>query len=56
MAMYYYECPKCGASLDPGEPCEDCMEKEKKLQETKNRIERLTKPDIHGQMRLDFCG
>lgn len=33
MAMYYYECPKCGASLDPGEPCEDCMEKEKKLQE-----------------------
>lgn len=54
--MFYYECPKCGASLDPGEKCEDCAKKEKKLKETKNRIERLTKQDMSGQMRFDFCG
>lgn len=24
--MQYYECPNCGASLDPGEIC-DCSEK-----------------------------
>lgn len=25
MAMYYNECPQCGACLDPGEHC-DCEE------------------------------
>jgi hypothetical protein len=24
---YYHICPKCGANLDPGEPC-DCEENE----------------------------
>ena len=26
--MYFRECPRCGAHLDPGEPC-DCREVEK---------------------------
>lgn len=21
MSSYYYTCPRCGANLDPGEPC-----------------------------------
>ena len=26
MSHYYRTCPGCGANLDPGEICEDCLE------------------------------
>lgn len=26
---YYHTCPTCGASLDPGERCEDCNPRDK---------------------------
>ena len=30
MSTYYHTCPRCGASLDPGERC-DCTEKRELL-------------------------
>ena len=33
--MSYNVCPDCGASLDPGERCEDCV---KEREEKRNRI------------------
>lgn len=48
--MYYNECPKCGAALDPGEPCEDCMEKENRIKETQKAISQ----GENGQMEFDM--
>lgn len=28
---YYYTCPTCGANLDPGEKCSDCLEENEKI-------------------------
>lgn len=39
--MYYNVCPKCGANLDPGEPCEDCKEKERREEEQKNKAKEM---------------
>lgn len=46
--MYYYECPLCGLSLDPGERC-DCREKH----ETSRKVmDRLLTEEKNGQMVL----
>lgn len=52
--MYYNECPVCGAALDPGEPCEDCMERTKKLKETEQEMSRVIGEDCSGQLELLF--
>jgi len=39
---YYWTCPTCGASLDPGERCEDC-----------NPRERIPYPDAKGYKSVD---
>lgn len=36
-AMYGYICPRCGAHLDPGEPCDCEQEKEIRELEQKDR-------------------
>jgi len=41
---YYWTCPTCGASLDPGERCEDC-----------NPRERIPYPDAKGYKSVDHC-
>lgn len=34
---YYSVCPKCGGTLDPGEPC-DCEEEKEREQNKWNRL------------------
>lgn len=38
---FYKTCPRCGANLDPGEPC-DCEQEEKKMRE---RLAQATRVD-----------
>lgn len=47
---YYKVCPKCGAHLDPGEPC-DCEDEKKKQEEFFK--ENLKENQTTGQ--LTFC-
>lgn len=52
--MSYNVCPDCGASLDPGERCEDCV---KEREEKRNRIELLNRNltvSNNGQYRFIF--
>lgn len=53
--MYYNECPKCGAYLDPGEKCEDCIDKENKIKKTNELIASLTKEGKSGQIEFEFA-
>lgn len=38
---YYNTCPKCGANLDPGEPC-DCMVEKKKREKFYESVTSVT--------------
>lgn len=38
---YYNTCPKCGANLDPGEPC-DCTTERKKQEEFYQSVTKMT--------------
>ena len=53
---YYYECPRCGAHLDPGEHC-DCKAEEKPaaVKITVKRAEEMVRMDKDGQYRLVAC-
>lgn len=46
---YYNTCPKCGANLDPGEPC-DCEEQEEK---SEHIYQNIKENDMTGQ--YVFC-
>ncbi len=52
MAMYYNECPQCGAYLDPGERC-DC---EEERQKQTDRIISMMKINKDGQYELAMVG
>lgn len=34
--MQYYQCPRCGANLDPGEKCDCLMNEEKFFENSEN--------------------
>lgn len=48
--MKYRECPTCGASLDFGEKCEDCMESNKRKADMHRAIKRLVLQEENGQL------
>ncbi len=53
--MYGYICPRCGAHLDPGEPCDCEQEKEAAEKQQKDRERAYMNMLIEsedGQMRL----
>lgn len=52
--MYYNECPICGATLDPGEQCEDCMERKKRIKKAEVTMNRIIGEDRSGQLELVF--
>lgn len=45
--MYGYECPECGATLDPGEKC-DCIKRE----EACEAATKQTSNDVNVQLNL----
>ena len=55
--MQYYECPICGAHLDPGEKC-DCDEEEiisnGIADVEKNKISDFLRFEKNGQMKMIF--
>lgn len=53
--MYYNECPKCGAHLDPGERCEECIDKKNKLDKTNELFKTITKDGKNGQIEFEFA-
>ena len=53
--MYYNECPMCGAALDPGEKCNDCAEREKRIHILENRIKENVQISKNGQFCFNFC-
>ena len=52
--MYFNECRICGASLDPGEKCSDCLEKQRKVKKAEKHIEKHIKIGTHGQFQFVF--
>ncbi len=47
---FYYQCPRCGANLDPGEKCDCQEERTKKVKETEKRMPPL-KVEKGGQLK-----
>lgn len=47
--MYGRICEHCGAHLDPGEKCEDCLKKE-----MQDRLMSKVREGMDGQMRLNL--
>lgn len=45
MKYHYYTCPRCGANLDPGEPC-DCEEENKEETSNEDDIKKPTHPEL----------
>ena len=43
---YFKVCPGCGASLDPGEECEDCREKAKRALAAKTAGSESPRPSV----------
>ena len=43
---YYYICPKCGANLDPGEKCTDCITNNEEVTSNEDDIKKPTHPEL----------
>lgn len=52
--MYFNICPVCGATLDPGERCEDCRKRAKRIKETEKRLDQVIVEDGNGQLTLEL--
>ena len=52
--MYFTECSICGASLDPGEKCMDCIERQRKERKDAKRIEKNIQIGNYGQFQFVF--
>lgn len=52
--MYYKECTVCGASLDPGERCDYCAEKQEKMKQIKKQIEKVIRIEESGQLKFNL--
>ena len=52
--MYFNECRTCGASLDPGEKCMDCIDRQRKERKAAKRIEKNVQVGRYGQFQFVF--